>query len=561
MNNRSFLACLLIVITALLTPVNAVLAKDIFVVGDSTSSEYGPDRYPRMGWGQVLAGFYGEDVNVYDLAQSGRSARSFIDEGFFSKLEDQLGRDDLLLIQFAHNDQKIHSPERYAEAHTTFKEYLGKYHSLARDKGAVPVLLTPVVRRRFEGGRLVPTHGEYPGAIRDLARESGVALIDMTRLSGRLVSDLGEQESKAIYLHLSGAEGRVEDDTHFSERGAYAMAALVARELERLQLLPLELQKPGFISVEQDGSGEFTNIQDAIDSLESSDSHAVIIIGPGEYEEQLFLTRDNISLVGAGRDRTTIRTSLLRSNWRATHDDDWGAATINIKASDLTLMDLSVINDYGMRHGDNSHQFALRLLEGTRIITENSTFIAGGADTVSLWNKQDGMYYHRRAHFEGYTDFVCPRGWSYITDSTFYSHGGAAAIWHDGAEDETQKLVIKRSSFDGVDGFILGRRHYDAQFYLLDNSYSASMADTPIFRKTYEDVSRNRPNNWGDRYYFSGSKKEGVAFEWLNDNTDVDVADMTPGEVFSGRWNPESRLDRLKAQIAVYETRGLAAQR
>ena len=362
-------------------------------------------------------------------------------------------------------------------------------------------------------------------------------------------------------MHLKTAEGPVEDNTHFSERGAYAMAALVATELDRLVLVPLDLKQPDFISVEKDGSGDFMRIQDAVSSLDATDTPVVIFIGPGDFEEQLFLTRDNITFVGAGRDQTTIRTSLLRAHWRETHDDDWGAATVNIKASGLTFMNLTVTNDYGIRHGDNSHQFALRLLQGTRIITENSTFIAGGADTVSLWNKQDGMYYHRRAHFEGYTDFVCPRGWSYITDSTFFSHGGAAAIWHDGAADETQKLVIKKSSFDGVDGFILGRRHYNAQFYLLNNSYSARMADTPIFRKTYEDASRNRPNNWGDRYYFSGSVKEGAVFEWLNDNTDLAAADMTPARVFNGRWDPEDQLAKIKAQIAIHETGGIVPQR
>ena len=420
---RRCIAGLLAAVCALSAPLSHVSAQDVFVVGDSTASIYGPKRYPRMGWGQVLAGFYGDGVNVIDLAQSGRSARSFINEGFFTDLEAQLGAGDILLIQFAHNDQKIHSPERYAEAHTAFKEYLGEYLSLARAKDAIPVLLTPVVRRKFEDGELVPTHGEYPDAIRDLARESAVSLIDMTRLSGQFVRRLGEQESKAIFLHLLTPAGQKEDNTHFSERGAYAMAALVARELDRLQLLPLALNTPDFISVEKDGSGDFVRIQDAINSLDSSNSPVFILIGQGEFEEQLFLTRDNISLIGTGRDSTTIKTSLLRAHWRETHEDDWGAATINIKASDLTLMNLAVINDYGLQHGDNSHQFALRLLQGTRIITENSTFIAGGADTVSLWNKQDGMDYHRRAHFEGYTDFVCPRGWSYITDSTFFSHG------------------------------------------------------------------------------------------------------------------------------------------
>ncbi len=222
-------------------------------MGDSTASAYGPRQYPRTGWGQVLGNFYTEDVSVINLAQSGRSARSFINEGFFADLEKQLGAEDILLIQFGHNDQKKHSPERYAQADTAFKEYLRKYISLAHEKNAKPVLLTPVVRRKFEAGKLVPTHGDYPGAVRDLALESKVPLIDMTRLSGQFVGGLGEQASKAIYLHLVSNGKPVEDNTHFSERGAYAMAALVARELARLQIVTRSIDMPEFIHVEQDG--------------------------------------------------------------------------------------------------------------------------------------------------------------------------------------------------------------------------------------------------------------------------------------------------------------------
>ena len=151
----------LVTMASLFSPVTPAMAQDLFVVGDSTASHYGPERYPRMGWGQVLGDFYGKDVKVMDLAKSGRSAKSYIDEGFFADLEKQLGAADILLIQFAHNDQKTHSPERYAPADTTFKEYLLRYISLAREKNAKPVLLTPVVRRKFEDGKLIPTHGRH----------------------------------------------------------------------------------------------------------------------------------------------------------------------------------------------------------------------------------------------------------------------------------------------------------------------------------------------------------------------------------------------------------------
>jgi unsaturated rhamnogalacturonyl hydrolase len=546
---------LLAAAACLFTPTAPALAQTLFIAGDSTASAYSLEQYPRTGWGQVLEYFYADPVRVADLAQSGRSARSYIDEGFFAELEKRIKPGDILLIQFGHNDQKIDSPERFAAADSAYKEYLRQYIEMARGKEATPVLLTSIVRRKFEDGKLIPTHGRYPQAMRDLAAETGVALIDMTYLSGQFVSSLGEEESKAIYLHSTGPDGPVEDNTHFSERGAYAMAAIVARELDSLHIVPLRLSSPAFIRVEQDGSGDFSHIQDAIDSLDGSDAPAIILIGAGVFEEQLFITRDHITLVGAGRDKTIIKTTLLRADWRASHDDDWGAATVNIKASDITFMRLSVLNDYGIVHGDNSHQFAMRLMDGTRIITEDSTFIAGGADTVSLWNKEDGMYYHRRAWFEGYTDFVCPRGWSYITDSEFFSRGGAATIWHDGSLHESQKMVIKNSSFDGVEGFILGRRQYDAQYYLINDRFSDTMADIPIFRVSYDDPSQNRPNLWGDRYYFFGSVKEGQPFAWLEDNISSEVADITPVMTFEGRWDPETKLALTKVQIALDETK------
>ena len=222
----------------------SALARDIFIVGDSTASVYGPEVYPRMGWGQVLGDFYGDEINVVDLAQSGRSSRSFIDEGFFADLAGRIGAGDILLIQFGHNDEKINSPERYTAPETDFKTYLGKYIDLARGKDATPVLLTPIVRRKFEDGKLVPTHGKYPGAMRELATGTGTALIDMTRMSDQFVASLGEEDSKTVYLYLAGVDTSKPDNTHFTETGAYAMASLVVRGLDTLGLVPFRAGPP-----------------------------------------------------------------------------------------------------------------------------------------------------------------------------------------------------------------------------------------------------------------------------------------------------------------------------
>jgi len=232
MTLKRFLISFPFAITLLFSFAPPASAGTIYIAGDSTTSEYGAEDYPRMGWGQVLGHFYGDEIEVIDRAQSGRSAKSFINEGFFAGIESQIGPGDILLIQFGHNDEKFNSPERYAAPDTDYKRYLEQYVDMARAKDATPVLLTSIVRRKFEAGKRVPTHGRYPGAMRELAAEKSVNLIDMTRLSGEFIDRLGEEKSKAIYLHYTGADGPVEDNTHFSERGAYAMAAIVVRELD-----------------------------------------------------------------------------------------------------------------------------------------------------------------------------------------------------------------------------------------------------------------------------------------------------------------------------------------
>jgi hypothetical protein len=83
----------------------------------------------------------------------------------------------------------------------------------------------------------------------------------MTMLSGKFLAGLGEEESKAIYLHYTNANGPVVDNTHFSERGAYAMAALVAKGLESLQLAQYKHLALTFLPVEQDGPGDANQIK------------------------------------------------------------------------------------------------------------------------------------------------------------------------------------------------------------------------------------------------------------------------------------------------------------
>ena len=312
---------------------------------------------------------------------------------------------------------------------------------------------------------------------------------------------------------------------------------------------PIGKTHPDIYIVDQNEQSGFTTIQSAIDAT-VQDKEVILLIKPGTYREKLFITRNNISLIGSSPENTIISYDILRNNWRNNNPSDWGAAVVNISASDVNIINLSVINDYGRQHQTDDHQFAIRSFENaSRIILHNCTVIADGADTVSLWNKKNGMYYHSYCHFEGYTDMVCPRGTALIENSSFYNKKHSATIWHDGQLAQQQKLVINDSKFDGIPGFWLGRHHYDAQFYLINSTFSEHMADKAIFKKTYQDPTRNRPNLWGERYFFYNNQSP-QPFPWLANNFNIkDIPKLTNSGleswVFAEQWFPNNTLQAL----------------
>lgn len=307
--------------------------------------------------------------------------------------------------------------------------------------------------------------------------------------------------------------------------------------------------------VAKDGSSRFTSIQEAIDAVpKSNTANVTILIKKGVYREKLFIQKSYITLVGEDEDSTRIVYAELRKIWNQQHDgSDWGSAVINIDSSvtDLTLANLTVYNDYGSLYGSHDHQFAIKG-EGTRIIIVYCNIISDGGDALSLWNRQNGIYYHSNCYFEGWVDYVCPRGWCYITDCRFFGHNLSASIWHDGSANEDEKFVIRFSYFDGVQGFPLARHHRDAQFYLIDCMFSRNMADQPI----YLPVSPNAQVwKWGARHYFYNCHREGGDCEWFKDNLETvkgspEVIQITPEWTFAGKWNPEQSMPSVLSFVA-----------
>lgn len=323
----------------------------------------------------------------------------------------------------------------------------------------------------------------------------------------------------------------------------------------------------------------FHTIQAALDSLPTTGPDAkrwaVIRIAPGLYREKLFLKRDKVVLAGSGLSQTVIQYPILRQHFLANRNSsalpsakdlekDWGAAVVNITASDIQLLDLAVHNSYALENPQDrarfEHQFAVRgFAKATRIITDQSQFASNGADTMSLWNKQNGMYLHRQSLFSGRVDLLCPRGSALVLDSDFVNYNQAATLWHDGELSPEQQLVVLNSRFHGVSGFQLGRRHYDGQFVLRGNQFSSALANQPIFRRTYPDEpQRDQPNRYGDRNFYLQNQiqNQSPAYPWLADNfnaeqatayADAQSASMT---LFGEHWQPLAELARSRQWLS-----------
>jgi len=206
----------------------------VWTIGDSTMANKKAEVAPETGWCQSFPNFVTANIEVKNRAMNGRSSKSFITEGRWKAILDSLQQGNYVFIQFGHNDQKIQDSTRYTEPFTTYRKNLERFVRETRGKGATPILFTSIVRRKFEKGFLIDTHGNYPVVTRMVASEMKVPLVDLQMLTAGAITAVGEKESKKIYLWIPPTEkfpeGR-KDDTHLSVEGARLVAKLAAQQL------------------------------------------------------------------------------------------------------------------------------------------------------------------------------------------------------------------------------------------------------------------------------------------------------------------------------------------
>lgn len=256
---------------ALALPVVAMASEPadtvtVFMIGDSTMANKPLDKEnPERGWGQMLPIYFDGAIKIDNHAVNGRSSKSFIDEGRWEKVREQIQPGDYVIIQFGHNDEKNKDARRYTVPGGSFDENLKKFVNETREKGGTPILMNAIVRRNFpqnngdvaedtddqrktwtknfenypkEGVILVDTHGEYLNSPRNVAKEMNVVFVDMNKLTHELVQTLGATLSKEMYMWIPAGKyefcpnGRI-DNTHLNVLGGILVSRLAANELAK----------------------------------------------------------------------------------------------------------------------------------------------------------------------------------------------------------------------------------------------------------------------------------------------------------------------------------------
>ena len=222
----------------------------IFLAGDSTMSIKETKAFPETGWGMPFVYFWDSSINVVNTAKNGRSTKSFILEGIWQSIVNQAAEGDFVMIQFGHNDEVKEKTDRYTTP-DEYKNNLTKFIKETREKKAIPILLTPVSRRKFdEKGIALQTHEIYSGLVREVAEKNDVILIDMDKKSIQLFQKFGVENSNLLFLKLKPGEhpnypdGK-DDNTHFNELGARLVAQLMLEEVNnKIPSLAQHLIKP-----------------------------------------------------------------------------------------------------------------------------------------------------------------------------------------------------------------------------------------------------------------------------------------------------------------------------
>ncbi|MES2649682.1 MAG: pectinesterase family protein [Bacteroidota bacterium] len=387
----------------------------VYMIGDSTLAEKQEKAYPETGWGMKFKSFFDDKVTIVNTAMNGRSTLSFITEKRWQAVVDKLKKGDYVFIEFGHNDEKTDKPG-VGTSLVDYKKNLALFVNETRAKKAIPVLLTPTMRRSFKEGVFTDSHGGYPNAVRSLADSMQVPLIDMHRMTEKLIVKMGDTRSKTLFNyvdsgHLNYPAGKI-DDTHFSPVGAERMANLAIHGLQQLNLgLSKHIKRTRNIEnlaydfvVAADGTGDFKTVQDAINAVpDYRKKETTIFIKNGTYKEKLVLAESKslVTFVGESVDRTIITYDDYNQKKNIFGEDKGtsGSAGFYIYGPGFSAENITFSNTAGP-----VGQAVAVSVAGDKARFKNCRFL-GFQDTLYTYGRESRQYYNH-CYIEGTVDFI-----------------------------------------------------------------------------------------------------------------------------------------------------------
>lgn len=456
----------------------------IHLMGDSTMADKDISGLnPERGWGMVFENFVDREVRVINYAKNGRSTKSVIDEGIWDSVKANLKAGDYLFIEFGHNDEKSGKPSVYAAPWGAYQDNLRLFVNTAREKGVTPVLLTPVARRAFVDEVFDPgTHGEYPAAMKAVAKELGVTLIDMEKATCDWISKAGDEASRPYFMWVKPGvcpaipAGR-EDNTHSTPRGARRNCDIVCDSIKaKLPQLAEHLVRYDFV-VDQTGRGDFLTVQEAIDAVPDFLNTRIktILIKPGTYKERIIIpySKSSLKIMGCGADKTIITyDNFARKLWpdRAEEIGTTASSSVFVNASFVTFEDLTIENTAG-QVGQ-----AVALLTNGDGLFFNRCRIVANQDTIYTYGRygENGCTtraYYLDCYIEGTTDFIFGPGINYFENCELHSKRNSYVTAASTFKGEKYGYVFHRcrlTADPGIDKVYLGRpwRDYARVVYI-----------------------------------------------------------------------------------------------
>ena len=440
----------------------------VHLMGDSTMAEKDlPKAGEERGWGMMLQNFLDPDqVRVINYAQNGRSTKSFRDLGLWDKVYGAVKPGDYVFIQFGHNDAKESDPARYAAAWGAYQDNLRFFIDGVREKGGIPVLLTPVARRWFkEAGLDRNCHGDYPAAMKAVAAEKEVTLLDVTTPTLDWLESLGDEASKAYFMISTGKD----DNTHTVARGARKVTEIVCGLIrEQIPELAKSLQYYHIV-VSADGHGDCRTVQEGIDACPDYSHQEItrILIRKGTYKEMVSIphTKFRLYIKGEGADNTLLTfDKYAKALWpgRDIAVGTSGSASIYVHASYITFEDIAFENSAG--EGKEIGQAVAVFTDGDFLFFNRCRFL-GNQDTLYTYGrfgKFGGIKrnYFKDCYIEGTTDFIFGTSIAYFENCHIHSKKNSYVTAASTLEGQKYGYVFvncRLTADEGIDKCYLGR--------------------------------------------------------------------------------------------------------